>query len=75
MAFERAQEGSTQTSKTSHAREDASSISNTAFDAFSNLCTEDLRVSASSKSSCAIISIDIVVLLLSGFDALKPGMV
>jgi hypothetical protein len=53
----------------------AQSISNTTFDAFSNLCTEELSASAPSKLSCAIIPIDIVVLLVSKFDAFKPGMV
>jgi hypothetical protein len=53
----------------------AQSISNTAFDTLSNLCTEDLRASAPSKLSCAVISIDIAVLLVSKADAFKPGMV
>jgi hypothetical protein len=45
------------------------------LNAILNLCTEHLSVSAASKLLCAIISIAIVVLLVSGLDAFKPGLV
>jgi len=50
-------------------------VSDTAFDAFSRLCTGDLSASSPSKLSYAIIPIGIVARLVKSFDAFKPGMV